>query len=222
MWQSLSNMFATPSILDTLYPLTPTTPKLSLSIYKYDNLSLRKPILINFFFKMQTTTNTITIFLVLVLVLRISATDASTKQNQYLNLADQFLAPHNAARSALRMKPLVWDWRLAGYAWWYANQRRNDCALKHSKGPYGENIFWGSGDEWTPAQAVTAWVSERQWYNYWSNSCAGDQQCGHYTQIVWRSTARVGCARLTCSSGKGVFITCNYDPPGNYIGERPY
>ncbi|KAH7544624.1 hypothetical protein FEM48_Zijuj01G0005400 [Ziziphus jujuba var. spinosa] len=136
---------------------------------------------------MHTTITTFFVFLVL-----ISATDAFTKQNQYLNLANQFLAPQNAARSTLRMKPLVWDPRLARYAQGYANQRRNDCALKHSKGPYGENIFWGSGDEWTPAQAVTAWVSERKWYNYWSNSCAGNEQCGHYTQIVWRSTSRVG------------------------------
>ena len=42
------------------------------------------------------------------------------------------------------------------------------------------------------------------------------------THIVWSSTRRVGCARVDCYGGRGVFITCNYDPPGNYIGERPY
>ncbi|XP_077236768.1 pathogenesis-related protein PR-1-like [Tasmannia lanceolata] len=139
-----------------------------------------------------------------------------------VNLANQFLAPQNAARSLLGMPPLVWDPHLARYAKWYANQRRLDCALRHSNGPYGENIFWGSGSDWTPAQAVAAWVSERHWYNYWSNTCAAGQMCGHYTQIVWSSTRRLGCAMVTCLDGRGVFITCNYDPPGNYIGERPY
>lgn len=158
------------------------------------------------------------------LVLTISATDSFTKQRQGVNLQQdsRFLSPQNTARSALRMKPLVWDKRLARFAQWYANQRRYDCALRHSNGPYGENIFWGSGNGWTPEEAVTAWVSERKWYNYWSNSCSRGQQCGHYTQIVWSSTRRVGCARVTCAGGKGVFMTCNYDPPGNYIGERPY
>ncbi|XP_018820825.1 pathogenesis-related protein PR-1-like [Juglans regia] len=161
--------------------------------------------------------STVTIFLLL-----ISSTHAVTKQGQYLSLANQFLAPHNAARSTLRLRPLMWDPKLARYAQWYANQRRFDCALRHSNGPYGENIFWGSGNGWTPSQAVTAWVSERKWYNYRSNSCAGGQQCGHFTQIVWRTTRRVGCSRVICSGGRGVFMTCNYDPPGNYIGERPY
>ncbi|KAF2317179.1 hypothetical protein GH714_015021 [Hevea brasiliensis] len=111
----------------------------------------------------------------------------------YLSTASQFLLPQNAARAALRMPPLVWDSNLARYA---------QC-----------------GRGWSPAQAVTAWVSERKWYNYWSNSCAGDQECGHYTQIVWRKTRRVGCARVNCFGGKGVFMTCNYDPPGNFIGK---
>lgn len=162
---------------------------------------------------------TITIFLLL-----ISSTHAvpNKSQQQRLNLASQFLAPHNVARLALRLPPLLWDTKLARYAQWYANQRRFDCALKHSSGPYGENIFWGSGHDWTPAQAVTAWVSERQWYNYWANSCTNGQECGHYTQIVWSTTRRVGCARVNCFGDRGVFMTCNYDPPGNYIGERPY
>ncbi|KAL1372018.1 hypothetical protein HN51_002186 [Arachis hypogaea] len=143
-------------------------------------------------------------------------------QNRQRSLASQFLVPQNAARSVLRLRPLTWSAKLTRYAQWYANQRRNDCALQHSNGPYGENIFWGSGTGWSPAQAVDAWVSERQYYNYWRNSCANGEMCGHYTQVVWSSTRKVGCAVVTCNGGKGQFMTCNYDPPGNYIGERPY
>ncbi|XP_059461457.1 pathogenesis-related protein PR-1-like [Corylus avellana] len=165
---------------------------------------------------MKPALGTITIFLLL-----ISTTHAVPTKSQHVSQASQFLAPHNVARLALRLRPLLWDAKLARYAQWYANQRRFDCALEHSDGPYGENIFWGSGNDWTPSQAVADWVSERQWYDYWSNSCAGGEQCGHYTQIVWSSTRRVGCARVKCLGDRGVFMTCNYDPPGNYIGERP-
>ncbi|CAN1228949.1 Pathogenesis-related protein PR-1 [Linum grandiflorum] len=98
------------------------------------------------------------------------------------------MGPQNAARAALKMPPLKWDARLARFAQRYANRRKRDCALVHSGGPYGENIFWGSGTRWTPAQAAAAWTDEKKSY----------------------------------SGGSGVFMTCNYDPPGNYVGERPY
>ncbi|KAL5993971.1 hypothetical protein ACLOJK_038328 [Asimina triloba] len=63
-----------------------------------------------------------------------------------------------------------------------AEGRRRDCALKHSNSPYVENIFWGSGDGWTPGQAVTAWLLERKWYLQAGNRCISGQECGHYTQ----------------------------------------
>ncbi|KAL9250541.1 Pathogenesis-related protein [Drosera capensis] len=138
------------------------------------------------------------------------------------SLAYQFLTPHNIARNTLGIAPLSWNDQLTSYAQWYANQRLYGCALIHSGGPYGENIFWGSGSDWTPGLAVEAWMNEKQYYDYYTNSCIDGQDCGHYTQIVWRSSTQLGCARVVCENGAGVFITCNYDPPGNYIGERPY
>ena len=48
----------------------------------------------------------------------------------------RFLAPQNAARAAVGLPPLVWDSKIAQYARWYANQRRGDCALEHSKSQY--------------------------------------------------------------------------------------
>jgi pathogenesis-related protein 1 len=132
-----------------------------------------------------------------------------------------FLVPQNEARRQVGVPPLKWDVKLTNYARTYARERRADCLLQHSDGPFGENIFWGSGRGWNATEAVGAWVDEKKWYNYANNSCSSGKDCTHYTQIVWRTTTKVGCAVVKCNSGD-TFITCNYYPPGNYIGARPY
>ncbi|XP_059446996.1 pathogenesis-related protein 1-like [Corylus avellana] len=131
-----------------------------------------------------------------------------------------YLKAHNDARAAVGVGPLTWDDKVAGYARDYANKRIGDCNLVHSGGPYGENIAWGSADL-SGTAAVKMWVDEKASYDYNSNSCAAGAVCGHYTQVVWRNSVRLGCAKVRCNSG-GTFITCNYDPPGNYVGEKPY
>ncbi|XP_047333488.1 pathogenesis-related protein PR-1-like [Impatiens glandulifera] len=132
------------------------------------------------------------------------------------------MAPQNDARAIHDLPPLKWDVKLRQYAQRYARKRKEDCALVHSHGPYGENIFWGSGTSWKPVQAAVMWVDERNDYNHTTDTCTEGKECGHYTQIVWKNTERIGCARVVCLHGKGIFMTCNYDPPGNYMGKRPY
>ncbi|XP_010245650.1 PREDICTED: basic form of pathogenesis-related protein 1-like [Nelumbo nucifera] len=132
---------------------------------------------------------------------------------------EDYLHAHNIVRSEVGVGPLTWDSKVAAYAHNYASQRIGDCKLEHSDGPYGENIA-GGGDPFPGVDAVKMWASEKQYYDYASNSCIGGE-CGHYTQVVWRNSVRLGCAKVHCNNG-GIFIICNYDPPGNYIGERPY
>lgn len=132
-----------------------------------------------------------------------------------------FLVPQNKARRQVGVPPLKWDATLTKYARTYARERRGDCLLQHSEGPFGESIFWGSGSRWNATDAVGAWVDERKWYNYAKNSCSSGEDCTHYTQIVWRTTTKVGCAATKCKSGD-TFITCNYYHAGNYVGARPY
>jgi hypothetical protein len=43
---------------------------------------------------------------------------------------------------------------------------------------------------------------------------------GHYTQMIWRGTTRIGCA--LASSRRWDVLVCRYGPPGNFIGEMPY
>ncbi|KAF4382015.1 hypothetical protein G4B88_006647 [Cannabis sativa] len=139
---------------------------------------------------------------------------AQNSQQDYLNA-------HNSARSAVGVGNLVWDNTLASYALRYANEHIGDCRLVHSGGRYGENLAGSSGDL-SGTDAVRLWVAEKADYNYNSNSCRSGKVCGHYTQVVWRNTARVGCAKVRCNNNRGTFIICSYDPPGNYVGQRPY
>ena len=131
-----------------------------------------------------------------------------------------FIDEHNKARAEVGVGPITWNDTLAAYAQKYADSKIDTCEMVHSEGPYGENLAEGHG-EMTGAQAVKFWVTEKDNYDYASNKCVGDDECGHYTQVVWRNSTRLGCASAKCKNG-WVFVICNYDPPGNYQDERPY
>ncbi|URD87875.1 60S ribosomal protein L37a, partial [Musa troglodytarum] len=150
------------------------------------------------------------------------AATAPSGEGQDPDTAHEFLSSHNQVRATIGEPPFVWDEALAEYARRWSDLRRSDCAMEHSQGPYGENLFWGSGQDWKATDAVESWAAERENYNSSDNSCAPEKMCGHFTQIVWNSTSRVGCARVECIAGAGVIIVCDYDPPGNWVGERPF
>jgi pathogenesis-related protein 1 len=133
-----------------------------------------------------------------------------------------YVDAHNAARSEVGVPDLVWNETLVDFAQNYANQHKADCQLIHSGGGgiYGENLA-GSTGGLSGTDAVKLWVDEKSDYDHASNSCADGAVCGHYTQVVWKNSLRLGCAKVSCDNG-GTFISCNYDPPGNYQGQSPY
>ncbi|KDP37608.1 hypothetical protein JCGZ_06951 [Jatropha curcas] len=133
---------------------------------------------------------------------------------------EDYLIPHAEARKAVGLKPLIWDKKLEAYAKDYTSQRIGDCELVHSEGPYGENLAWCS-DDLSVADAVKMWTDEGADYDYNTNNCCEGKECGHYKQVVWRDTTCIGCAKVRCNNG-GTLISCNYNPPGNYEGQKPY
>lgn len=132
------------------------------------------------------------------------------------NSDQDFLDTHNTARGQVGIGPMTWDVTVAAYALNYTNLRVRDCILVHSGGRYGENLAKGTGS-FSGTDAVNFWVDEKTNYNNVTKTCAKDQVCGHYTQVVWKTSVRLGCARVLCSDGLWWFVTCSYDPPGNYI-----
>ena len=60
------------------------------------------------------------------------------------------------------------------------------------------------------------WYNERQVYDY--NTPGFSMQTGHFSQVVWQSSERLGCS-IECNQATGkCFSICSYDPPGNVIG----
>lgn len=139
----------------------------------------------------------------------------------------EILARHNIARmqvnpaAASPMPLLTWDEELAEFARGYTA----NCVWEHSDSPWGENLYAGTSGNGLSASAVDGWVSEVDDYDYASNSCSN--VCGHYTQVVWADSLRVGCGVTYCPNPSGLpwagyILSCNYDPPGNFRGQRPY
>ena len=134
-------------------------------------------------------------------------------------LARDMLAAHNSVRARVGMAPLSWSDRLATRAQdWADNLMARKQFAHRPNSAYGENLFEVTGAYVSPSEVVNAWARESRDYDYRSNKCHG--VCGHYTQIVWADTREVGCA-VSRRGGREIWV-CNYDPPGNWVGRRPY
>lgn len=138
--------------------------------------------------------------------------------------AQQILDQHNCARRRHNVAPLKWDWSLAAAAQEHADR----CVWQHAseigKGVrgQGENMSMTTG---MPVN-VQGWIDEERYYDCVNGKCR-KQPCGHWTQMCWNSTERVGCGKRRCASIKdqprfpnAELLVCRYSPPGNYVGRR--
>jgi pathogenesis-related protein 1 len=148
-----------------------------------------------------------------------------------------FTTAHNEWRAEVGvMEQISYSQALAvsAQAWADNLKQVNHCQMRHSKpdGKYGENLYWASAVNWSdgrkelqkvaPQQVVDSWGSEKADYDYANNSCTPGKMCGHYTQMVWRTTTTVGCAMAVCEDTKTQVWVCQYQPAGNRTGSKPY
>ncbi|NWT05101.1 GLIP1 protein, partial [Mionectes macconnelli] len=146
---------------------------------------------------------------------------------------------HNTLRSkvnpaASNMFRMSWDATLAKTAKAWAKK----CKFKHNtnlKIPgkihptfplVGENIWTGTATTFSVGAALSDWFNEGSSYDFSTNSCNG--MCGHYTQVVWAESYKVGCAVHFCKTvehfsqvSEAAHFICNYGPAGNYP-RKPY
>ena len=144
------------------------------------------------------------------------------------SMANELLARHNLERSERGVPVLAWDPALAQGAQAYADELARVNLLRHSpKGNrrgIGENLWMGTRDYYRPSMMVGTWASERSMFraaNFPAVSSTGNwADVGHYTQIIWPGTQRVGCA-IGKSANSDVLV-CRYWPSGNVDGQRVY
>uniref|UniRef100_A0A8D2ZCX9 Cysteine-rich secretory protein LCCL domain containing 2 n=1 Tax=Scophthalmus maximus TaxID=52904 RepID=A0A8D2ZCX9_SCOMX len=156
---------------------------------------------------------------------------------------EEIIQLHNNLRAgvyptASNMEYMVWDDELERSATHWAEE----CQWDH--GPHdllmsiGQNLGVHMGRYRPPAFHVQAWYDEVKDYTYpyphecnpWCPERCSGPMCTHYTQLVWATTSRVGCAVHTCPRmnvwgqtwENAVYLVCNYSPKGNWIGEAPY
>ncbi|CAI0646840.1 unnamed protein product, partial [Colletotrichum noveboracense] len=119
---------------------------------------------------------------------------------------------------------------LAANAQEWATHLTSVGSLTHSQvSDQGENLYMQSGGDSPNLNAVNAFVSEKSEYNGETISSTNYMSFGHYTQVVWKSTTKVGMATATDSSG-ATYVVARYSPPRqlqvtntiNSIGEKPY
>eukprot|EP01080_Neovahlkampfia_damariscottae_P000261 gene261-6676_t len=133
---------------------------------------------------------------------------------------------------AKSMPDLTWDADLAKVSEDYIKKcvSSDGKIIDHNSGRsntypgyVGENIYASTGSISNFETPVLSWFNEYKDYTYSTNKCASGKVCGHYTQVVWAKTTKVGCAYYTCNSVtfKNT-ILCNYSPGGNFNGESPY
>jgi len=129
---------------------------------------------------------------------------------------------HNALRAlegAANMELMVWDKNVTLRAASWALQ----CKRGHPKyhHPDGQNIG-GGGNPKNLAPKIDKWYTEKAHYNFDTRTCAKGRKCGHYKQVVWATSRKVGCVVSRCPYN--VRTTCNYWPKGNanYGRARPY
>ncbi|KDQ64355.1 hypothetical protein JAAARDRAFT_166489 [Jaapia argillacea MUCL 33604] len=164
---------------------------------------------------------TILLFVLLFSATGVAATPSRLSCRTESSIETGFLAAHNVVRSAHGAGPLVWSSELAQKAQEWAS----GCQLKQSRGslgPYGENLAAAAGPGgFSVESAVQVWIDDALDYD------PSHPTYNHFTQVVWKSSTELGCAVASCDGifdaglGKATYYVCEYNPPGNVVGQAP-
>ena len=145
-----------------------------------------------------------------------------------------YIEDHNAKRELHEgTNDLVYDADLAAESQKYAEF----CPTNHGQDPNnlhgnsGENIYFAgssgaTGPDTNYETAVQAWYDEIKDYT-WPQTYGATKQTpntvvGHFTQVVWRASTKIGCGKYTgCdnmwSGWKNTVVVCRYSPGGNFM-----
>ena len=114
-----------------------------------------------------------------------------------------------------------WRPRRDAYALELARTGRWGHSPSAARPGQGENLWMGTRGAFSIDQMVGAWAAEGRWFR--RGALPGGQRdralgsdVGHYSQMIWPGSDRVGCA--VRSSARSDYLVCRYSPAGNIVG----
>lgn len=140
------------------------------------------------------------------------------------------LDQHNVYRCMHGVPPFTWDDAAAANAQAWADNgywgHSSGASRMLSGEQFGENLAWGS-PTWTGAKSTVSWYSEIQYTSPYgtadsfTDTTVPGQAIGHYTQVVWSTSVKLGCGkgRSVIGGNEGDYWVCQYGPSGNYAGQ---
>ena len=146
---------------------------------------------------------------------------SSTQDPSKSEFQKDALNTHNEYRRKHKAPPLQLDSELCNISQKYAEKLARLGRLEHSQNTWngnelGENIFMCYGRPITGKSMTKSWYDEIKDYNFSRPGFDGDT--GHFTQVVWVSSSKVGFGFAKNAKGE-YYGVANYYPPGNYDGE---
>ncbi|GMN01482.1 CAP domain-containing protein [Erythrobacter sp. MTPC3] len=138
------------------------------------------------------------------------------------------LREHNAARADVGAPPLRLDAALSAQALAYAQKLAATGRFRHSaksdRPGQGENLWAGTQGAYSYEEMASGWIEEKQDYRHAAfpnvSKTGNWQDVGHYTQVIWRDTAKLGCG-VASGNGRDVLV-CRYSSAGNIMGRYVY
>ena len=125
-------------------------------------------------------------------------------------MPEEVLRVHNKLRAKHHAPSLVWDKELQDFA----TKHARTCVFLHSSPHvYGENLAAGYS---TVSAAILAWYVEGAQYSYQNPKF--EHSTGHFTQLVWVASKKIGCGYVVCNGKNGTpgnYLVCEYSPAGN-------
>ena len=146
---------------------------------------------------------------------------------------DDIVRIHNETRHAVGTAPLKWNCDLAKFSQDWANldtfaHSSNEQREQIIKGgAAGENLALDSGSTALMSALNKGWIDEKQSWDANKQVCAEGKVCGHYTQMVWKTSTEIGCGIIRNSKKLGEefrasYFVCTYYPSGNVKDEKAH
>ncbi|KAK5967459.1 C-type single domain activation associated secreted protein ASP3 [Trichostrongylus colubriformis] len=152
----------------------------------------------------------------------------SDKDGMSDEVRQAFVDKHNEYRSLVAKGKAVNG--IGGFAPKAARmfKMKYDCDVEKKRHGWGENLWAISVPDYNKTKsaisATYAWFKELERYGVPAKNVLTmdvfNRGVGHYTQVVWQQSDRIGCAVKTCS--KTTYAGCQYKDAGNVLNNPIY